>query len=430
MATSIGGKVAQVQPGSAASAAGVRAGDVILSVNGHALHDVLDYQLYSAEENIELLIQRGNGASVTLRLRREYGQPLGIAFEHVTFDGIRRCHNRCEFCFIRHMPPGLRKTLYVRDDDYRYSFLYGNFVTLTNLSTEDWARIKEQHLSPLYVSVHSTDPALRARMLGTPDGGDILRQLRRLGRAGIDLHTQIVVVPTLNDGLALERSVRDLARLPTVRSIGIVPVGLTHYRSRGLRTLTGGEARSIVAYVGSLQPTFRAERGVGLVYASDELYLMAEQPLPSGRAYDGFPQLANGIGLTRQLLDEWRGVKRRGPATAFSARSMTWACGALIAPTLEDLAAQFTSLVGTEARVAPVSNQFFGQTVTVSGLLTARDVIAALRGRALGELVVLPRSMFDAAGEVTLDDLRLSDIQQALGVRVTMAERLGEILCM
>ena len=427
MAARTGGKVDCVEPDS--PAAGVRAGDVILSINRHALHDVLDYQFYSSEEELDLLIQRGASAPQTVHVQREYGQELGIDFDKVTFDGIRRCRNRCEFCFIQQMPPGLRKSLYVRDDDYRYSFLYGNFVTLTNLSEQDWARIEEQHLSPLYVSVHSTDPALRARMLGTPAASDIVGQLRRLGRAGIDLHTQIVVVPGVNDVAALEKTVRDLAMLqPAVRSIGIVPVGLTRYQSCGLRTLTADEARAILTFMAPLQRTFRTERSTGLVYGSDELYLMAGLPLPSGRAYDGFPQLANGIGLTRQLLDEWRRARRRGRHARWSHRKVTLVCGALIAPTLQALASELASLVGAEVQVLPVTNEFFGPTVTVSGLLTAQDVVGALRGRHLGELVVLPRAMFEAGGELTLDDQRRSDIEQALGVPVAVADRLGEVL--
>lgn len=428
MSASSGGRVAHVELDGVASAAGVRAGDLVLAINGHALRDVLDYQFYSAEEELDFVIQRGNCAPQTVHVQREYGQELGIDFDQVTFDGIRRCRNRCEFCFIQHMPPGMRQTLYVRDDDYRYSFLYGNFVTLTNLGDEDWARIEEQRLSPLYVSVHSTDPALRARMLGTPAASDIVGQLRRLGRAGIELHTQIVVVPTVNDGAALEKTVRDLARLAAVRSIGVVPVGLTRYQACGLRTPTADEARAILAFVGPLQRSFRAERGASLVYASDELYLMAGLPLPSARAYDGFPQLANGVGLTRQLLDDWRRAMRRGRGTPWPYRKVTLVCGTLIASTLQALALELTDLVAAEVQVAPVTNEFFGPTVTVSGLLTAQDVIGALHARPVGDLVVLPRAMFDASGELTLDDQRRSDIEQALGVPVAMADRLGEVL--
>jgi len=353
---------------------------------------------------------------------------LGIEFTELTFDGIRLCHNRCEFCFISQMPPGLRKSLYVRDDDYRYSFLWGNFITLTNLDEKDWQRIGEQSLSPLYVSVHTTVPNLRARMLGTPKAADILGQIRRLSDLGIQVHAQIVVTPGLNDGPALEKTVRDLAELyPTVRSIALVPVGLTRYHANGLRTLVPDEARRILEFIEPLQRTWRKEEDVSLVYASDELYLMTGTPIPSARAYDGFPQLANGVGLTRQLLEEWRRTRKHPPKRHWPYLRVTLACGILIAPTLTRLAVELAAWLGAQVQVVPVTNQFLGSSVTVSGLLSATDVLQALRGRALGDLVVLPRAMFDADGILTLDDKRLIDMQQELGVHTITASTLGEI---
>ncbi|MBC7231716.1 MAG: DUF512 domain-containing protein [Chloroflexi bacterium] len=414
-------------PGSLAEAAGLRPGDVLLSINGHILRDVIDYRFYSAEEFLELVVER-NGAPLTLTVEREYGEDLGLEFIAPTFDGIRRCRNQCDFCFINQMPPGLRKSLYIKDDDYRYSFLFGNFITLTNLEEQDWARIAEQRLSPLYVSVHATDRKLRARLLGVPVVPDILAQIQRLGDMGIEVHAQIVVVPGLNDGAALERTVQDLAGLyPTICSIGVVPVGITRYHSSGLRPVTSQEAKRIVAQIRAWQYSYRQQRGIALVYAADELYLMAGLRLPSAKAYDGFPQLANGIGLTRQLLDDWRRVKRRG-RIQWAHRRTTFACGTLIAPILQAIARELTSLTDADVDVVSVPNQFFGPTVTVSGLLVAADVIEALRGRITGDLIVLPASMFDASGQVTLDDYRQQDIERELGVRVAVADRLSEVL--
>jgi len=424
-----GGQVARVRSGSLADAAGIRTGDKLFSINGHALRDVIDVRFYGAEEELQILVERDTGHLQTLRIDRHYGEDLGIEFSSPTFDGIRRCRNHCDFCFINQMPPGLRPTLYVKDDDYRYSFLFGNFVTLTNLHESDWERLAEQRLSPLYISVHATDPKLRASILGVPAVPDVLDQIQRLAALGIVVHTQIVVVPGLNDGSCLEETVSDLAALyPTVSSIALVPVGITRYHSCGLRTLTGTEAKQIVARIEPLHQSCRQQFGVGLVYCSDEFYLMAGLPLPPAAAYDGFPQLANGVGLTHELLDDWDQVLRQGGQITWQHGKATLVCGTLIAPTMKKLVSELASRTGATVKVVAVPNDFFGATVTVSGLLVAEDILMALRGRDLGDLVVLPRAMFDAKGEVTLDGHQLSNIQEQLGVRVDVADRVSEMV--
>jgi putative radical SAM enzyme (TIGR03279 family) len=423
-----GGHVTRVKLGSPAQVAGLQAGDIILSINGHTLRDVVDYRFYSADEELQVVFKRAGDQTQTLRIDRGYGQDLGLEFAAPTFDGIRRCRNECDFCFVRQMPPGLRQSLYVRDDDYRYSFLFGNFITLTNLQDDDWARLGEQRLSPLYVSVHATEPRLRARILGVPAAPDILDQIEQLGTLGIEVHTQVVIIPGLNDGPALEQTVHDLASCPAVSSIGLVPIGITRYHSCGLRTLTTHEAEHIVVWVKGLAHEFRRERGVGLVYPSDELFLLAHQPLPAVRSYDGFPQLANGIGLTRQLLDDWRRAKRKTGTVRWSQLRVTLVCGTLIAPTMMALADELGKLFKAEVSVVGVPNVFFGPTVTVSGLLVAADVVDRLRTGNLGDLVVLPRAMFDAEGERTLDDQTRAHIEKQLGVQVAVAERLSEVL--
>ncbi|MBM4429275.1 MAG: DUF512 domain-containing protein [Chloroflexi bacterium] len=424
-----GGRIARVEPGSLAATAGLQAGEVLHTINGHVLRDVIDYQFYSAEEELHLKVQAVSGRLRTVHISRGYDQGLGLDFATPTFDGIRRCRNRCDFCFIQQMPPGLRKSLYVKDDDYRYSFLFGNFITLTNLDEDDWARLGEQRLSPLYVSVHATDPQLRARILGQKEASDILVQIRRLGSLGVKVHAQIVVTPGLNDGPVLERSVQDLAGLyPTVASIAVVPVGLTRYHCSGLRTPSPAEAQQILKRLKPLQWSYHRQHGVRLVYAADELYLLAEQPVPGSATYGGFPQLSNGVGLTRRLLDDWQRRKRRGPPSAWPYHKVTLVCGALIAPVLSGLAREVEQWLGVTVRVVPVTNRFFGPTVTVSGLLVAQDVLEQLRDRDLGELVVLPRAMFEAESELTIDDRRREDIEQQFGVRVSMAERMSEWL--
>ena len=441
MAESPGGQVAAVRPGSPAARAGLRRGDVVVSINGQRLRDVIDYRFYGAEEELELVVRRGD-EEVAVHIRRDYEQDLGLEFTAPTFDGIRRCRNHCDFCFVHQMPPGLRPTLYIKDDDYRYSFLFGNYITLTNLEASDWERLAEQRLSPLYVSVHASDRALRARMLGVPQVPDVVAQLQRLGEMGIETHTQIVVTPGLNDGAALEETIAALAALhPAVASIALVPVGITRYHRCGLSPLDASQAEGILERVAPLQRGYRRELGIGLVYCSDEFYLLAGRGVPGARHYDGFPQLANGVGSTRLLLDDWRKARKRytallskGRAGHFAEgaraaeRRLTLACGELIAPLLRRLAAELGEVTGMDVQVVAVGNRFFGSTVTVSGLLTGADVIEALRGRELGERLWLPRTMFDDAGEVTLDDLRLADVGEALGVDVGLAERLSKVV--
>jgi len=327
----------------------------------------------------------------------------------------------------------MRSSLYVKDDDYRYSFLWGNFITLSNWSEEDWERVREQGLSPLYVSVHATDLGLRRKIFGNPNLPDIREQLHRLGHLGIQVHAQVVVVPGLND-FHLKRTVSDLVRFfPTVQSIGVVPVGLTRYHRAGLRGVTPQEAKALVKQVSLWSGEFRERYGRSLVYLADEFYLLVGHLPPPAEEYDGFPQLENGIGLVRRLLDE--DIKKGKSLAAKGRKSL--ACGTLIAPLLEEMAKEFSlslqdpvgnALLSTEIEVIPIENQFFGPTITISGLLTGQDVVEALSGRHLGESLYLPRFMFDASGERTLDEMTVEDMEAALGVKVTMAETMREVL--
>jgi putative radical SAM enzyme (TIGR03279 family) len=327
------------------------------------------------------------------------------------------------------MPPGLRSSLYIKDDDYRHSFLFGNFISLTNLTKEDLERLAEQRLSPLYVSVHATDPALRSRLFGTIKAREIVEQIERLGSLGIQIHAQVVLIPGVNDGQALERTVKDLARLhPTVASVALVPVGLTRHHDCGLRLITPGEAKAVLQSVAGWQIRFRQSFGTGFAYPSDEIYLLAGEDVPSADRYDGFPQLANGVGLVRQLLDDWQQTLALPAQYGARLRAATLVCGTLIAPTLQQQVSRLAASLGIELRLVAVANRFFGATVTVSGLLTGQDVLAALRGQALGDRVILPRGMFDANRSLTLDDLSPSDIAAQLGVTVGAADRLSNLL--
>jgi putative radical SAM enzyme (TIGR03279 family) len=431
------GIVKAVQPNSAAAALGVLPNDELLAVNGQPCQDVIDVQYYSAEEWLELRIRR-DGREMTLSGERRYDQPLGIEFVHPTFDvDIRRCNNLCEFCFVLQMAPRMRRTLYIKDDDYRYSFLFGHFVTLTNLTERDWARIIEQHLSPLYISVHATDLELRRRLLRNPKAPDIMVQLRELAEHHFEVHTQLVITPNLNDGEHMARSVRDLASLyPCVRSVSVVPVGLTKYHRYGLTTNSLDHAHAVLDACEAWQREFRTRFGVGFVYPTDEWYLITGRPLPQLAEYDGLALHENGLGMVRGFLDEWEQVRRREVpqlrADQLRATRLTLVTATLFAPTLQATAAELAANSALQLRVQPIINTHLGESITVAGLLTAQDVIAQLmplkQAGELGELVILPRIMFDHPDGVALDDLSPLDVARALDVPVALADWMGDVL--
>ena len=471
-----GGQVSEVEDGGLAGRMGLQPGDVILAVNGHPLRDVIDFRFLSAEEALEFLIQRGD-RELRLAGGREYGERLGVQFAHPTFDvDILRCNNRCQFCFVAQSPAGMRGPLYIKDDDYRFSFLFGHFVTLTNLKDEDWQRIETQHISPLYVSVHATELDLRRQLLGNAGAPDVVEQIRWLGERHIRVHTQLVLIPDVNDGPHLERSLGDLIELfPAVRSISVVPVGLTRTHAESLRTYRPGEARRLLDQVEPWQERCRRAFGLTFVYPSDEWYLLAGCPIPPADQYDGFDQIENGVGMVRQFLDEWEEVKCQishrpsvqgndkyhmangerqksdmewqvcGDMSGGESRPVgvkygrgTLVCGELAALVLRPVVDELNALVGSRVSVQPVVNNWYG-VVTVSGVLTGRDVVEQLgaagqtvgrNGEAspLGEVVLLPRVMFDNSGRVTLDGMTPAQIEEALGVPVAVAQHPDEVL--
>jgi putative radical SAM enzyme (TIGR03279 family) len=435
--TKRGGVIAAIEPESFAAEIGLRVGDEIIEVNGQPVEDVIDVQFYAADEWIELKIRR-NGLLLTCKGGRDYNQTLGIEFEHPTFDiDIRRCNNLCPFCFVLQMPNRMRRALYVKDDDYRYSFLHGHFVTLTNLSEHDWQRIADQFLSPLYVSVHATDLNVRRACLRNPTAPDVMKQLRWLAEHDIEVHTQLVITPGLNDGKYLGQSIRDLATLwPHVQSICVVPVGLTKHHKYDRRPLTKAEMRVIVDEVHGYQQEYLRQFGVRLAYLTDEWYLQLDEPIPPRSYYDGLSLEENGQGMVRNFLDDWKAVKReirsRKPEGRSHIRahyhSATLATGTLFAPTLTKAAREFARLSGLPAEVIPIVNERLGETITVSGLLMGDDVINQLRTHKLGEVVVLPRIMFDHPQGIALDDVSPLRIAQLLDRPVALADALGDVL--
>ncbi len=425
------GRITAVEPGSLGDTLGIQPGDDLLTVNGTPCEDVIDVQFYAAEDHVTLTVQRG-AETLTLAGDRAEGQPLGLEFEHPTFDiDIRRCNNLCEFCFVLQMAPRMRRTLYIKDDDYRYSFLFGHYVTLTNFSAHDWDRIKTQRLSPLYVSVHATDPDLRREVLRNPDAPDVLAQLRELGEHHITVHTQLVVTPGQNDGPHLEQSVRELAALwPTVQSVSVVPVGLTNHHKYGKRPNTRAEAEAVLDACHRWQADFQDRFGVRFVYPTDEWYLVTGQELPPLDAYDDLEGLQeNGLGMVRHFLDEWDEVRRAEvPALQPLHRHLTLVTAALFGPVLAETASALAAQTGVRLDVVPIANRRLGETITVSGLLMAEDVIAQLQGRDLGEVVVLPRLMFDHPDGISLDDQHPQQIAAELGRPVALADLMGDVL--
>lgn len=423
------GRIAQVDRQGLGYRAGMRSGDCLLAINGRSVRDVIDVQFLAADDSVEFTYARGDRIK-RRRVSREFDDGLGIEFDDPLFDGIRECDNHCPFCFVRQLPDGLRRSLYVQDDDYRLSFLHGSFVTLTNLTPGDWTRLAEQRLSPLYVSVHATQPEIRERVLGRRGAEPVLSQLRRLIELGIVVHTQVVVSPGLNDGDALTETVQQLVALyPGVASVGVVPVGLTRFCRGRLRRNTATEAGVMLSLLDGWHREGREDHGVGLVYAADEWYLLAGQGLPADAYYDEYPQIENGIGLTRQLLDDWDAIKpsvtraqgTRAPALCIS--------GTLIGPVLERLLADFSARSGIPVELIRVENRFFGETVTVSGLLAAGDVIETLaRRRGPRKVLFLPRSMFDDAQMLTLDGWTIPQIADAVGCPVNVVDCLSDLV--
>ncbi len=432
--------IEHVLAGSLADLAGIQAGHRLLAINGHAIHDQIDYHFYGAESTIEVTTVGADGEEQRFTITKHPDADLGLEIAETELDDIRICTNKCFFCFLKGLPKGLRKTLYTKDDDYRLSFLHGNFVTLTNLTEEDWQRLEEQKLSPLHVSVHATDPEVRLRLLGIRQGPDVLDQLRRLSAIGIRYHTQIVMCPGVNDGPQLDRSIEDLAALyPDTMTIAVVPVGATMYHERrmgpldgqGMSSCTPRQARDTIAQVRRYQQRFRRELGTALVFPSDELYITAGVRPPAATAYEGYPQYENGIGMVRVLLDDAALARRRIRSGSYRdpvLRHVTIACGRLIAPTLAALASEAGEMLGVRIDVVAVASSLFGERVNVSGLLAGGDYAAGLRSLGLGEAVFLPRPSLDYYGRHFLDDATPEALAGEIGRPLVFAATLTEVL--
>jgi putative radical SAM enzyme (TIGR03279 family) len=423
-----GGRVSAVEPSGPASRAGIVVGDVIVSAAGEPVRDVIDWMWLADDAEVEAVVLGPDGTRRDVTLSRDLDEGWGFDYEGVVFDGIRECDNACTFCFVAQLPPGLRPALYVRDDDFRLSFLAGNFITLTNLSDDDIHRILEQRLSPLHVSVHAVDPDVRRRLLCATAEDRALEFIDTLLAGGIEIHTQIVLVPGVNDGDVLERTLAWLAERPRIASVGVVPVGLTRFsRLTGQGYRTADSAAAVIAQLAPWQARMREARGISWIMAADEFYLTAHAPLPAWDDYDGFPQFENGIGMTRAFADEMAEHSERLEGTIARACGVVLVTGELFGPVLEALA-RTLSEGRCSVRVLPVRNEMLGGEVTVAGLLGGTDLEAAIRadvraragaGPGASDVYLLPDVVLNDDG-VTLDGHDLTRIGEAAGADVRL----------
>ncbi|HEY5540461.1 MAG TPA: DUF512 domain-containing protein [Coriobacteriia bacterium] len=414
-----GGVVSRVEPGSPAERAGLRERDIVVTADGSPLRDILDWQWAGDGPEVEIAVRRG-GTIDTLTLSRDPGETWGLEFTEAVFDGVRTCRNRCAFCFMTQLPKGLRRALYLRDDDYRLSFLQGNFVTLTNLSDADVERIAEQRLSPLYVSLHAVDAAVREALVCAREDR-ALERFDELLDAGIDFHVQIVLVPGVNDGDVLERTLTWLAERGGVVSVGVVPLGFTAHQQRFAASYGSPEdAGAIIDQVASWQDAFRQRDGVTWVYLADEFYLNARRDLPAAEAYDGYPQYENGIGLVRSFLDDAQALKPELDAAIAvlpAGQRIAVVSGELFAPVLERVLAGLPTLARMD--VVCAENRFFGGNVSVAGLLTAADLLAAIASVPDANVVLVPSCVANADG-LLLDDVPAAELGMRSGKDVRL----------
>ncbi len=407
-------KISNVEENSLAQKIGLVIGDKILQVNGKKLRDIIDFSFEFAEEKIEILIEHADGSRESKSFDKDVDEELGVEFESAVFDGIKICKNHCVFCFVDMIAPNMRKTLSVKDDDYRLSFLYGNFITLTNLNDDDFKRIKNFHLSPLYISIHAMNPAVREKIMRTPLAAKIQTQLNKLDSAGVEYHTQIVLCPNLNDGDELNFTIEEILKRPNALSLAIVPVGVTKYRRDKfpLTQFDKAGALKVIQQVEKYQRQLRGKCGQTFIYLADEFYFLAELEMPPVEFYDDFPQIENGIGMTRNFIEEFHAENLQ--TTSYKLQAIDIICGTSIAKVFKKLVdEEIKKNPNLDARILPVENKFFGGGVNVSGLLTGGDIIDTLkkfdRPR---DKILIPSTAIRFGENVFLDDVSLDDLQK------------------
>lgn len=435
MNKSKGHLIKKILPGSIAEEFELAPGDRLISINGHEIEDIFDYQFYVEDTYIEILIEKPDGEQWILEVDKEEDEDLGIEFDNGLMDEYRSCHNKCIFCFIDQMPKGMRDTLYFKDDDSRLSFLQGNYVTLTNMSDHDLDRIIQYHLSPINISFQTMNPELRCKMLNNRFAGEALKKVDRLNEAGIEMNGQIVLCKGVNDGEELAFSIREMMRyIPNLQSVSVVPVGLSKYRDGlfPLEPFTRDDAREVLSTIHHYQNESYQKFGNHFIHASDEWYILAGEELPQEENYDGYLQLENGVGMMRLLLNEFEEAMKElqekisADDLDFVPREISMATARLAYPFIRDMAARMMEMVpGLMIHVYEIRNDFFGEMITVSGLLTGQDLIAQLTGKELGEALYLPQNVLRSGEEVFLDDVTVTEMEKALQVKVDIIKSSG-----
>ena len=423
-----GHTIKSVDPGSIADELGLEPGDRLLSIDGHELEDIFDYEYYIENESIMVVIAKKNGEEWELDIENDY-QDLGLTFENGLMSDYKSCHNKCVFCFIDQMPKGMRETLYFKDDDSRLSFLQGNYVTLTNMKDKDIERIIKFKLAPINISVQTTNPELRCKMLHNRFAGEALKKIDRLYEAGTPMNGQVVMCKNLNDGDELDRTIRDLTRyIPCMESVSVVPVGLSKYRDGlyPLEPITAEDAAKTIDIIEKWQKKVYAEHGIHFIHASDEFYILAGRELPEEERYDGYIQLENGVGMIRLLttevheaLDELEGDEEEEELSIATGKL----AAVYLAGFLEEIKKKFPN---RKVHLYPIRNDFFGEMITVAGLITGQDLIAQLKDKPLGSRLLLPECMFRSGEEVFLDDITRQEVENALQVPVNIVKSSGQ----
>ncbi|MFM5982683.1 MAG: TIGR03279 family radical SAM protein [Sphaerospermopsis kisseleviana] len=429
-------KITKVLPESIAAEIGFEAGDAIVAINGTKPRDLIDYQFLCADEFLELEVLDTRGKTHQIEIEKDYDEDLGLEFATALFDNLIQCNNRCPFCFIDQQPPGKRSSLYLKDDDYRLSFLYGSYLTLTNLPEKEWQRIEQMRLSPLYVSVHATEPEVRTRLLKNPRAGQIIQQLKWFQERRLQIHAQVVVCPGINDGEHLEKTLRDLTsfhtgEIPAVASVAVVPVGLTRFRPQEdeLVPVTREKAKEVISQVKLLCQEFKQKYGSNVAWLADEWFLIAGAELPSEAEYEEYPQLDNGVGSIRLFIKQFaHAANELLPAKIFPAKKLTWVVGNAVETAFKPLVKQLNNVEGLDVKMRALYSDYWGQNISVTGLLTGHDLLYHLKGQDLGDGILLPSVMLKHGELIFLDDMTVEEVSRQLNISIFPVAGVEELI--